>query len=48
MSLKKAFKKAVEFVAVKSAKMACGTASVNLFGQPKEPACLKAILAKKK
>ena len=48
MNLKKTLKKAVEFVAVKSAKMACGTASTNNFGQPKEPVSLKILMAKKK
>lgn len=46
MNVKKTLKKAVEFVAVKSAKMACGTASTNNFGQPKEPAGLKTIFKK--
>lgn len=46
MSVKKTLKKAVEFIAVKSARMACGTASTNNFGQPKEPAGLKAIFKK--
>lgn len=48
MNVKKTFKRAVEFIAVKSARMACGTASTNNFGQPKEPACLKALMSKKK
>lgn len=48
MSVQKTLKKAVEFIAVKSARMACGTASTNNFGQPKEPACLKVLLTKKK
>ncbi len=41
-------KKAVEAVAVKSAKTACGTASAHFFGQPKEPKNLKQILKKSK
>lgn len=40
-------KKAVEFLAVKYAKMACGTASANNFCQTKEPANLKAYFEKK-
>ncbi len=46
--MKKAMKKVVELLAVKSAKMAAGTASVNHFGQPKEPAGLKAAFKKSK
>lgn len=42
----KKIKKIVEVLAVKSAKFACGTASANNFGQPKEPANLKAMLDK--
>ncbi len=38
---KKVLKKAVELMAVKSAKTACGTASLNHFAQPKEPKDLK-------
>lgn len=45
---KQKLKKIVEVVAIKSAKTACGTASVNFFGQPKEPKNLKAILKNKK
>ena len=41
MSAKKNIKKAVEFLAIKSAKMACGTASTNSFCQTKEPENLK-------
>lgn len=41
------FKKAVEAVAVKSAKTACGAASTYFFGQPKEPKNLKQMLKKK-
>lgn len=48
MSAKKSIKKVVEFIAVKSAKVACGTASTNNFGQPKEPAGLKAAFKKSK
>lgn len=36
----------VEAMAVRAAKVACGTASFNRFCQPKEPANLKAILEK--
>lgn len=45
---KNLLKKAVESVAVKSAKTACGTASVHFFGQPKEPKNLKQIFKKSK
>lgn len=48
MSLKTSMKKAVEYIALKSAKFACGTASTNNFGQPKEPAMLKTMLRKSK
>ncbi len=41
---KNILKKAVEAVAVKSAKVACSTASAYFFGQPKEPKNLKHIL----
>lgn len=41
-------KKAVEAVAIKSAKTACGAASYNHFGQPKEPKNLKQILKQSK
>lgn len=44
---KNTLKRAVEAVAVKSAKVACGTASLYFFGQPKEPKNLKQILKKK-
>lgn len=44
---KNVLKKAVEAVAVKSAKTACGTASIHFFGQPKEPKNLKQMLKKK-
>lgn len=46
MSAKKSIKKAVEFFAVKSAKMACGTASTNYFCQTKEPKDIKKYLGK--
>ena len=46
MSAKKNIKKAVEFLAIKSAKMACGTASTNSFCQKKEPENLKKYFGK--
>lgn len=45
---KQKLKKMVEVVALKSAKTACGTASVHFFGQPKEPKNLKTIFKDKK
>ncbi len=45
---KNVLKRAVEAVAVKSAKTACGAASANFFGQPKEPKNLKQILKQEK
>lgn len=48
MSLKKGVKKVVEYLALSSARIACGTASAKNFGQPKEPAMLKAMLKKSK
>lgn len=47
-NLKQKLKKMVEVVAIRSTKVACGTASINFFGQPKEPKNLKAILNKEK
>lgn len=41
-------KKVVKSVAVRSAKIGCGTASIHFFGQPKEPKNLKQILKKSK
>lgn len=46
-SMKNHLKKAVEFVAIKSVKIACGTASANHFCQPKEPENIKLITNKK-
>lgn len=46
MSVKNSVKKAVEFLAVRSAKLACGTASQNNFCQTKEPENLKKYLSK--
>lgn len=43
---KQNLKKMVEVIALKSAKLASGTASANFFGQPKEPKNLKSILKK--
>lgn len=39
--------KVAKTMAVSSAKCACGTASMHLFGQPKEPADLKKMLKSK-
>lgn len=39
-------KRIVGAVAVNSAKIACGTASANNFGQPKEPKNLKSYFKK--
>lgn len=39
--------KVVEFFAIKSAKIACGTASFNYFCQPKEPETLNKFFSKK-
>ena len=47
MSAKKNVKKIVEFLAIKSAKMACGTASTNDFCQTKEPENLKKYFSKR-
>lgn len=47
MNAKKSLKKALELIAVKSARIAGGTASANLFAQPKEPAHLKKLLQKR-
>lgn len=48
MRAKIIIKKAIEYIALKSAKIACGTASTSNFGQPKEPAMLKTMLRKRK
>ena len=47
MSAKKNVKKIVEFLDIKSAKMACGTASANDFCQTKEPENLKKYFSKR-
>ena len=44
---KNVLKKAVEAVAVHSAKVSCGAASLYFFGQPKEPKNLKQMLKEK-
>lgn len=46
MSAKKNVKKIVEFLAIKSAKMAYGTASANDFCQTKELRISRSILAR--
>lgn len=43
---KQKLKEMVEVIALKSARLASGTASANFFGQPKEPKNLKSILKK--
>ena len=45
-SAKTRTKKIVKSMAVKSAKAACGTASLHSFCQTKEPASLKKLLKK--
>lgn len=46
--MKKIVKTALKDLSVKASKVACGTASLNFLGQPKEPKKLKAILENKK
>lgn len=41
-------KATIENIAVKSAELACGSASLFYFGQPKEPKDLKVILSERK
>lgn len=45
---KNVLKIAAKSVAVRSAKIGCGTASLHFFGQPKEPKNLKQLLKKSK
>lgn len=46
--MKNVVKTALKDLSVKASKLACGTASINFCGQPKEPKKLKAILENKK
>lgn len=45
--MKKIIKEALGKVAVKSAKNACGRASISMFCQPKESAVVRAAFEKK-
>ena len=45
--MKKIVKETLGKVVVKTAKNACGRASISTFCQPKEPACVKAAFEKK-